>query len=122
MIRIRRPIHVLEIEVIQATLVEARVQWVDEAAIASIRSLFIGGRCECGCASVDFDVPISLSRQKPMGDGIGLTPNGGRVGIIVWGNEDTITGLEIYDLGAGDGDIVLPVPSSIVSWENSGVY
>jgi hypothetical protein len=120
MIKIRRPIHPIEVEVIQTTLVEARVHLVDETAIASVRSLFIAGQCECGCASVEFDVPISLNRQRPVGDGIGVTPHGGRVGIIVWGNETVITGLEIYDLGAGDGDVVLPVPGSIVSWEKSG--
>jgi hypothetical protein len=120
LIKERRPIQPIEIEVIRTTLVEACIHFVDPIAILSLQSLFIAARCECGCSSIEFDVPIVLNRQKPIGDGIGITPNGGKVGIIVWGDETAITGLEIYDLGAGDGDLVLPLPVSIASWENCG--
>jgi len=46
-------------------------------------------------------------------DGIGTTSAGGQVGVIVWGRGKAITGLEIYDLGAGENDLKLPIPSSI---------
>lgn len=52
-----------------------------------------------------------------MADATGQTPRGGQVGIIVWGRSDAITALEIYDLGAGDDDVVLPVPTSVIPWE-----
>jgi hypothetical protein len=35
------------------------------------------------------------------------------VGVIVWGTADRVTGLEVYDLGAGPHDLTLPVPDSI---------
>lgn len=28
-------------------------------------------------------------------------------------------GLEIYDLGAGEDDVVLPVPTSVIPWERN---
>ena len=74
---------------------------------------------QCGCASVDFDSPVSEERSKPIADGTGTTPRGGQVGVIVWGRSDAITGLEIYDLGAGDDDLVLPDPTSVVPWERN---
>ena len=120
MILERRTIRQEEIEVIRATLQRASVQSVLETTAAAAENLIIVARCECGCASVDFDAPSSQDRSKPIADGTGVTPHGGKVGVIVWGRQDTITGLEIYDLGAGDGDLVLPIPASIVSWENSG--
>jgi hypothetical protein len=52
-------------------------------------------------------------------DGTARTSRGGQVGVIVWGRPDAITGLEIYDLGAGDGDLVLPLSTSITAWDRS---
>ena len=120
MIAERRSIREDEIEVIRATLERAGVQAVMASAATSIHGLAVVGRCECGCASVDFDATHSEERSVPVGDGIGKTPRGGQVGVIVWGRADAITGLEIYDLGAGDDDLVLPDPDSIVSWDRAG--
>jgi hypothetical protein len=33
------------------------------------------------------------------------------------GKLDAIMGIEVYDLGAGDMDLKLPVPTSIRAWE-----
>jgi hypothetical protein len=38
---------------------------------------------------------------------------------MVWGRPDAITGLEIYDLGAGEDDLGLPVSASIIAWDRS---
>lgn len=70
-----------------------------------------------GCASVDFDGPTSEERSGVIADATGQTPRGGQVGIIVWGRSDAITALEIYDLGAGDHDLLLPVPTSVIPWD-----
>ena len=72
----------------------------------------------CGCASVDFEKE-QLGISQPIADGTGKTANGGSVGIIVWGANNLITGLEVYDLGAGDDDLGLPDPNSIVSWDHT---
>ena len=94
-------------------LERAGVRRVDEATHKGIGELEVIARCECGCATVHFDSPVSEERSKPIADGTGTTPRGGHVGVIVWGRSDAITGLEVYDLGAGDDDLVLPDPRSV---------
>ena len=116
MIPERRGIREDEVAVIRTALERALVRPVDEAASAAVSTLEVVGRCECGCASVDFDSSTSDQRSTPIADGTGTTPRGGQVGVIVWGRPDAITGLEIYDLGAGDDDLVLPDPTSLIAW------
>ena len=91
----------------------------DPAALAAtVPSLRVVGRCRCGCASVDF-VPDTESRAGiRVADGIGTTRAGGTVGVLVWADGDRISGLEIYDLGAGEADQTLPVPGSIRRFDN----
>jgi len=113
----RPGIYQSEAEIIRAALEHGAVGTLDETARAAIPNLEVVARCECGCASVDFDAPTSEQRSGMMADATGQTPRGGQVGVIVWGRSDAITGLEIYDLGAGDDDLVLPVPTSVISWE-----
>jgi hypothetical protein len=91
---------------------------LEQTAKDAISSLQVVARCECGCASVDFDAPASDQHSTVVADGIGHTPRGGQVGVIVWGRPDAITGLEIYDWGAGD-DLALPVPASVVAFAGS---
>ncbi len=116
----RRPITPEEAEVLQAALDRASVLRIDDAVTAALPTLTVEARCECGCASVDFDAPPSAERSTLIADGTARTSHGGQVGVIVWGRPDAITGLEIYDLGAGEGDLALPVPASIVPWDRSG--
>jgi hypothetical protein len=117
MIPERRGIYQSEAEIIRAALERAAVGTLDESAWAAIPNLEVVARCECGCASVDFDAPTSERRSGIIADATAQTPRGGQVGVIVWGRPDAITGLEIYDVGAGDGDLVLPVPTSVIPWD-----
>jgi hypothetical protein len=102
---------------IRAALERASRAPLDETVRATIPNLEVVARCECGCASVDFDAPTSQQRSSVIADATGHTPRGGQVGVILWGRSDAITGLEIYDLGAGDDDLVLPVPTSVIPWD-----
>src|SRR5215204_2117950 len=112
----RRRINQGEAEIIRAASERAcRVPLV-ETVWSAIPCLVIIARCECGCASVEFDAP-SEQRSGVIADATGHTPRGGQVGVIVWGRSDAITGLEIYGLGAGDDDLVLPVPTSVIPRE-----
>jgi hypothetical protein len=112
-----RPIREEESRMIEAALRRAPKEVVDGSALAAIPRLVVVDGCKCGCASVDFDGVAA--RSRPLADGIGETPRGGQVGVIVWGSPNAITGLEVYDLGAGDGDLVLPKPETIVPWERT---
>lgn len=44
------------------------------------------------------------------------------MGVIVWGRDDAITALEIYDLGAGEDGLRLPLPSSIRMFREGAAY
>ena len=83
---------------------------------ADVGRLRVVDRCGCGCDSVDFKPYDHERRPKPIADGTGETPMGGQVGVIVWGTAESITGIEVYDLGAGDDDLRLPVLESIRPW------
>jgi hypothetical protein len=108
-----------EAAVIRAALEYAGVLAVDDAAKVAVSTLTVVAKCECGCASVEFDAPVSEQRAMVLADGTARTSRGGKVGVIVWGRPDAITGLEIYDRGAGEGDLVLPISSSIIPWDRN---
>jgi hypothetical protein len=54
---------------------------------------------------------------RPIADGLGITPNGDQVGVIIWGVSDAITGLEIYDMSASASKLKLNDLKSIIPWE-----
>jgi hypothetical protein len=116
MIPERRGINQIEAEIIRAALERASLGPLDETVRVAIPNLTVVALCECGCASVDFDAPTSEQRSGTIARATGQTPRGGQVGIIVWGRSDAITALEIYDLGAGDDNLVLPVPTFVIPW------
>jgi hypothetical protein len=102
----------------RSALERASVSSTAVGLVSTISALRVIGRCDCGCASVDFEADPH-ERSRPLAEGTGSTPSGGGVGIIVWGTSSRITGLEIYDLGAGQDDLNLPDPASILPWEKS---
>jgi hypothetical protein len=106
-----------ELAVLRATLEKAAKVPLDPDVLAGLGSLRVIGGCECGCDSVDFAEHDPERPSRPIADGTGNTPAGGDVGIIIWGTDDAVTGIEVYDLGAGDADIKLPIESSIRPWE-----
>src|SRR5687767_2530803 len=100
MIPERRSISRSEADIVRAALERASRVPLEETVRAAIPNLEVVYRCECGCASVNFDASTSEQRSGIIADATGQTPRGGQVGVIVWGRSDAITGLEIYDLGA----------------------
>jgi hypothetical protein len=110
-----RSINNREADVIRAALERASVSPEASVLAATVSGLRVVDQCGCGCDSVDFEKDPN-ERSRPIADGTGTTPSGGGVGVIVWGTSIRITGLEVYDLGAGDGGLRLPEPSSILPW------
>jgi hypothetical protein len=86
--------------------------------LPTVNNLCVVDQCHCGCASVDF-ARNSSEHPQPIADGIGITPSGDRVGIIIWGVNDAITGLEVYDMSASVSDLPLSDLQSIISWEEA---
>lgn len=98
---------------IRTVIERAPKETLDPGVLDTLEHLRAIGQCGCGCDSIDF-VPHDPSHMSlPVGDGVGQTPAGGQVGVIVWGRPDAITGLEIYSLGAEEEDLKLPLPESI---------
>jgi len=125
-----RPITSAESEVLRTILKAASVRTDTEMLFKVIESLYVNGACNCGCASVDFETSGDIGEVRILADGIGTTAEGGMVGLLVWGSATSITGLEVYDLGAGYDEkqperffnerVRLPVPESIRKWEDAG--
>jgi hypothetical protein len=113
-----RQISDAEAACIRAALERAAVIPEAPELIGAVVDLRVVGRCDCGCATVDF-VKDSGGPTQPIADGTGKTAGGGHVGLIVWGNNHEITGLEVYDLGAGENDLNLPELDSIVPWDHT---
>jgi hypothetical protein len=115
----RRTINPAEVAVLRAVLLRAPTEPDSTTLLTGIEALEVVERCPCGCDTVRFAVSVDAARERPIADGVGLTPAGGRVGVIVLGTADAIHELEVYDLGAGDNDLRLPVPDSIRSWDDA---
>ena len=100
------------------TLKEDRAISADEAAVVTwmllhasvagplghfeptVKTLRVVGACSCGCPSVDFEVNGQTPPARPIADATGQTAEGTEAGVILWGHEDAITGLEFYERGA----------------------
>lgn len=119
--KINRPITPEEIAVIRTTLERAAVSPEYGTLVNSLEHLRVVDRCVCGCDSVEFAEADATDRTKAIGDGIGTTARGGMVGVIVWGTSQAVTGIEVYDLGAGDDDLKLPEPESIRAFREGTV-
>jgi hypothetical protein len=119
--KFKRKINILEINVIRQALARTAVSPEINKLETTVEGLTVVGKCDCGCDSVDFQEHNSVPDIKPIADGTGITAKGGTVGVIVWGTPKIITGLEIYDLGAGDKDLTLPRPESIQPFEKSKI-
>jgi hypothetical protein len=93
------------VRVIRTALEVAPISPDVQTLAAALEPLHVVSGCSCGCDSVDFVRADDAENAKPLADGTAETERGGKVGIIVWGTASRVTGLEIYYLGAGDGDL-----------------
>jgi len=118
---INRPITLGEVAVVQSALERAPILPESSRLMAGVEHLRAIAQCICGCDSVDFVPHNPAQPAKPIANGIGTTEAGGMVGVIVWGTQDTVTSLEIYDLGAGPGDVKLPKPETIRRFQTGAV-
>ena len=92
--------------------VVARLHAINELPVPSatdLEALQVVGGCGCGCASVDF-LP-DTGGGKVLADGYGVTPSGVEVGLLLWGRDGQLSGLEIYMLAEDTSE--LPTPASL---------
>jgi hypothetical protein len=77
-----RPITPEEAAVIRATLEHAPRLPDVSGFLGGIDHLHAISKCGCGCDSVDFVEHNPSQPSRIVADGIGVTPNGGQVGVL----------------------------------------
>jgi hypothetical protein len=109
-----RPISADEADVVVWMLAHASVVGSLAHLGPTVKTLRVVGRCSCGCPSVDFQVNGQTPPAQPIADATGHTTDGTEVGVILWGHQDSITGLEMYEFG----QVVrsLPLVASLRAW------
>ena len=115
-VTVDRPISPAEVTVIQVMLERAAVAPEYSRLQENLNTLRVVWRCECGCDSVDFNTHDPQSRRTIIADGTGETPSGNAVEVIIWGDADSVTGIEVTFHGGTEDDLRLPTPESIRAW------
>jgi len=94
---VNRPISAAEAEVLTWMLRHASVRGPLAHLEPTVPALRVVRHCECGCPTVDFAAP---SDADPMllCDGLGASEDGVRMGVLVFGTDNAITCLEVYQL------------------------
>ena len=96
-----RPISDRERAVVAWLLANAPVNAPLEHLLPRVPELRVVGRCDCGCASVDFEVDGQSGGSHPIADAYAASSTGLKCGLILWGRDGAITGLEIYEMDLG---------------------
>ena len=113
-----RAISAEERAVLERALQYAPAEGVDMPSHDQLNSLQVVGKCECGCASVDFQHLKSGEIAQVVADAIAETPSGEHLNVIVFALRGNIVGLEI--VGYSDNPAPLPVLSSVRGWDGQG--
>jgi hypothetical protein len=112
-----RPINDAEASVVERALAVAATDDSASAMIGQVRSLQVVGRCECGCASIDFRSLQKEQTARVIADAVGVTPSGEPLGLILWALDNELTGLEVYSYT--DAPAPLPEVTSIARYGGS---
>jgi hypothetical protein len=84
---------------------------VSEALRSSVSTLRVIKCCDCGCDTVDFESVEWSEPPRIIADGIGETPSGKEIGLIVFENRDQLVSVEVFS--HDDEPARLPILSSI---------
>lgn len=98
-------------DVVRHAVQSAPVEGIQLPSLENLASLTVVSRCGCGCASVDFKLLGAGEIAEVVADAIGETSSGEEVGVLVFGVNGRITGLEI--VGYSDSPADLPIASTV---------
>jgi hypothetical protein len=80
--------------------------------------------CDCGCPSISLHVedgaPLGIGSRSPIADVVGTTPEGKKVGLLLFQKDGKLDLLEEYELDVIEGDWGFPVIDSLQTWESTG--
>ena len=113
-----RAISADERAVLERALQRAPAKCTHMPPLDQLDSLQVVGKCDCGCASVDFQHLKPGEIAEVVADAIGETRSGETVDVIVFALGGNLVALEI--VGYSDIPATLPVPSSVRGWGGEG--
>jgi hypothetical protein len=87
-----------EVAVVTWLLLNASTEGDLSHLLPSVPALRVVGRCPCGCPSVDFELEGQAAGASPVADAYGATDDGVGTGVILWGRDGRVTGIEFYEL------------------------
>jgi hypothetical protein len=82
----------------------------------TVEQLRVVENCKCGCPGIDFKKDGQASPWRPIGDARGVSPDGVIVGVILWGSDKEITGLEVYS-ETGKTTFSIPAVEKMKTWD-----
>ena len=81
--------------------------------------------CDCGCPSISLHledgVSLGASSNTVISDVVGKTPEGKRIGVLLFQKDGKLTLLESYLLDIVEGNWDFPVLESLQTLESSGI-
>jgi hypothetical protein len=80
--------------------------------------------CDCGCPSISLHVEegVALGRSSNavISDVVGKTPEGKKIGVLLFQKNGKLSILEVYEMDVIEGDWGFPVYESLQTWEDVG--
>jgi hypothetical protein len=107
-----RPISATEADLVRWLLFNAARNRDSGALMPQVAGLLVAEQCDCGCPSVDFLVEGLSATASIVAEAGGTSPEGVRVGVLLWARAGRLSGLEVYDLGDATR-ISLPRPADL---------
>jgi len=80
--------------------------------------------CDCGCPSISLHVeagtPLGECPRSVLSDVVGLTPEGKKIGVLLFQKAGRLSILEVYSMDIIEGHWGFPVFDSLQTWEGVG--
>ena len=80
--------------------------------------------CDCGCPSivlhVDEGSPLGTGSSSVIADVDGRTPEGKKIGVLLFQRDGKLSILEVYSMDVIEGEWGFPVYESLQTWEDMG--
>ena len=95
-----------EAAVVERTLAVAAKDAAAPQFAKLVQALQVVGRCDCGCASVNFLYLAEGQIPRIVADATATSESGDNLGVMIWAHGDRLVGLEVY----GHGNAPAPLP------------
>jgi hypothetical protein len=80
--------------------------------------------CDCGCPSISLHVeegvPLGTCSYSVISDVVAKTPEGKKIGVLLFQKHGKLSILEVYSMDIIEGDWGFPVYESLGTWEDVG--